>query len=114
MATVLGLLAFPALLVGAVMMILDSVLAPLFLAAVVSMGQPPTTQRGQPPVVPASVLVLRDPEVYIVALPAFGIVPTCSAPSRRHIFGYRMMVWASWRSGCLSFVVWAHHMYVSE
>ena len=52
--------------------------------------------------------------MYIVALPAFGIVSDLlSTHARRNIFGYRMMVWAILAIGCLSFVVWAHHMYVS-
>src|SRR3546814_15239535 len=50
----------------------------------------------------------------IVALPAFGIVSDLiSTHARRNIFGYRMMVWAIVIIGGLSFVVWAHHMYVS-
>jgi cytochrome c oxidase subunit I len=54
------------------------------------------------------------PEVYIVALPAFGIVSDLIAVhARRNIFGYRMMVWAIVAIGALSFIVWAHHMYVS-
>ena len=54
------------------------------------------------------------PEVYIVALPAFGIVSDLiSIHARKNIFGYRMMVWAIVIIGALSFVVWAHHMYVS-
>ena len=54
------------------------------------------------------------PEVYIVALPAFGIVSDLiSVHARRNIFGYRMMVWAIVGIGGLSFIVWAHHMYVS-
>ena len=54
------------------------------------------------------------PEVYIVALPAFGIVSDLiSVHARKAIFGYRMMVWAIVVIGALSFVVWAHHMYVS-
>ena len=54
------------------------------------------------------------PEVYIVALPAFGIVSDLiSTHARKNIFGYRMMVWAIVIIGALSFVVWAHHMYVS-
>ena len=52
--------------------------------------------------------------MYIVALPAFGLVSDLlSTHARRNIFGYRMMVWAILAIGCLSFVVWAHHMYVS-
>jgi cytochrome c oxidase subunit 1 len=54
------------------------------------------------------------PEVYIVALPAFGVVSDLlSTHARKNIFGYRMMVWAILAIACLSFVVWAHHMYVS-
>ena len=54
------------------------------------------------------------PEVYIVALPAFGIVSDLiSTHARKNIFGYRMMVWAIVAIGALSFIVWAHHMYVS-
>src|SRR6266436_6292611 len=54
------------------------------------------------------------PEVYIVAVPAFGIVSDLIAThARKNIFGYRMMVWAIVVIGALSFVVWAHHMYVS-
>ncbi|MCH8847131.1 MAG: cytochrome c oxidase subunit I [Proteobacteria bacterium] len=54
------------------------------------------------------------PEVYIVALPAFGMVSDVLAThARKNIFGYRMMVWAILAIGGLSFVVWAHHMYVS-
>jgi cytochrome c oxidase subunit 1 len=54
------------------------------------------------------------PEVYIVALPGFGIVSDLlSTHARKNIFGYRMMVWAIVAIGGLSFLVWAHHMYVS-
>ena len=49
-----------------------------------------------------------------MALPAFGIVSDLiSVHARKNIFGYRMMVWAIVIIGALSFVVWAHHMYVS-
>src|SRR3990167_5405330 len=50
----------------------------------------------------------------ILALPAFGLVSDLiSTHARKNIFGYRMMVWAIVAIGVLSFVVWAHHMYVS-
>ena len=49
-----------------------------------------------------------------MALPAFGLVSdVLSTHARKNIFGYRMMVWAIVGIGALSFVVWAHHMYVS-
>ncbi len=115
MATVLGLLAFPALFVSAIMMTLDSVLGTsFFMPALVSMGQPATYSGGSPLLFQHLFWFFGHPEVYIVALPAFGIVSDLlSTHARRHIFGYRMMVWAILAIGCLSFVVWAHHMYIS-
>ncbi|QEL56904.1 cytochrome c oxidase subunit I [Chromobacterium paludis] len=54
------------------------------------------------------------PEVYIMALPAFGIVsqviPTFA---RKPLFGYTSMVYATSSIGVLSFMVWAHHMFVT-
>jgi cytochrome c oxidase subunit 1 len=114
-ATVLALLAFPALFVGAVMMLFDRVLGTsFFMPSLVSMGEQLKYGGGSPILFQHLFWFFGHPEVYIVALPAFGIVSDLiSVHARRNIFGYRMMVWAIVAIGALSFVVWAHHMYVS-
>ncbi len=114
-ATVLGLLAFPALLVSAIMMALDKLLGTsFFMPAIVSMGEQLEYSGGSPVLFQHLFWFFGHPEVYIVALPAFGMVSDVLAiHARKNIFGYRMMVWAIVGIGVLSFVVWAHHMYVS-
>jgi cytochrome c oxidase subunit I len=114
-ATVLALLAFPALFVGAVMMLFDRLLGTsFFMPALVSMGEQLQYGGGSPILFQHLFWFFGHPEVYIVALPAFGIVSDLIAThARRNIFGYRMMVWAIVAIGALSFIVWAHHMYVS-
>ena len=114
-ATILGLLAFPALLVSAIMMLLDLTIGTsFFMPAIVSMGESLDHAGGSPILFQHLFWFFGHPEVYIVALPAFGMVSdVLSTHARKNIFGYRMMVWAIVAIGGLSFVVWAHHMYVS-
>jgi len=114
-ATVLGLLAFPALLVAAIMTLLDQLIGTsFFMPEMLSMGESNEYNGGSPILFQHLFWFFGHPEVYIVALPAFGIVSDVLAVhARKNIFGYRMMVWAIVAIGGLSFVVWAHHMYVS-
>jgi len=114
-ATILGLLAFPALLVSAIMMIFDKVIGTsFFMPAILSLGETLDHSGGSPILFQHLFWFFGHPEVYIVALPAFGMVSdVISIHARKNIFGYRMMVWAIIAIGGLSFVVWAHHMYVS-
>ncbi|MGF6220447.1 cytochrome c oxidase subunit I [Pseudomonas frederiksbergensis] len=115
MASIMALLAFPALFVSAVMMLFDKLLGTsFFMPAMISLGQQIDHQGGSPILFQHLFWFFGHPEVYIVALPAFGLVSDLiSTHARKNIFGYRMMVWAIIAIGVLSFVVWAHHMYVS-
>lgn len=114
-ATVLALLAFPALLVSAIMMSLDNLLGTsYFMPAIISLGQQLDHSGGSPILFQHLFWFFGHPEVYIVALPAFGVISELiSVHARKNIFGYRLMVWAIVVIGGLSFIVWAHHMYVS-
>ena len=54
------------------------------------------------------------PVVYIMILPAFGIISEIIPVfSRKPIFGYKAIVWASMGIAAISFIVWGHHMYVA-
>jgi len=114
-ATILGLFAFPALFVSAIMMTFDKLIGTsFFMPAIVSLGENLNTAGGSPVLFQHLFWFFGHPEVYIVALPAFGLVSdVLSCHARKNIFGYRMMVWAIVIIGALSFIVWAHHMYVS-
>ncbi|HEU0203522.1 MAG TPA: cytochrome c oxidase subunit I [Burkholderiaceae bacterium] len=114
-ATVLALLAFPALFVSGVMMLFDRTLGTsFFMPAVISMGKQLEHSGGSPILFQHLFWFFGHPEVYIVALPAFGIISDLiSTHARKNIFGYRLMVWAIIAIAVLSFVVWAHHMYIS-
>ncbi len=114
-ATVMALLAFPALFVAAVMMLFDRLLGTsFFMPALIELGEQLSYGGGSPIMFQHLFWFFGHPEVYIVALPAFGIVSDLiSTHARKNIFGYRMMVWAIVGIGALSFIVWAHHMYVS-
>ena len=54
------------------------------------------------------------PEVYVVLLPALGIVvEIITVFARKKLFGYRTVLYTTWATGMLSFVVWAHHQFIA-
>lgn len=114
-AAVLALLAFPPLFVGGVMLLLDKVAgSSFFMPTMTQLGQQLDYGGGSPLLWQHLFWYFGHPEVYIVALPAFGIISDlASTHSRKPIFGYRMMVYAILAIGIISFLVWAHHMFVS-
>ena len=114
-ATILALLAFPALFVAGIMMLLDRLIGTsFFMPEIIQGGELLSHSNGSPLLFQHLFWFFGHPEVYIVALPAFGVVSdVLSTHARKNIFGYRMMVWAIVSIGALSFIVWAHHMYVS-
>jgi len=104
-ASLLALLAFPALFVGGVMLLLDSIAGTGFFRP---------DQGGNPVLFQHIFWYFGHPEVYIVILPAMGVVSDILANfSRKPIFGYKAMVISIVAIGALSFVVWAHHMFTS-
>ena len=57
---------------------------------------------------------LAHPEVYVLILPAMGIVAEVIANNtRKPLWGYRPMVYSLFVLGFLSFIVWAHHMFLT-
>jgi cytochrome c oxidase subunit 1 len=115
LATFLGLLAFPALFVGGIMLVFDRLLETSFFMPEIFKGGEVLDYGGGSPVLFQHLFwFFGHPEVYIVALPAFGIISELiSCHARKNIFGYRMMVWALVAIAAISFIVWAHHMYVA-
>jgi cytochrome c oxidase subunit 1 len=114
-AAVLSLLAFPALFVAGIMMLLDSVAGTSFFVPTVSLfGQSLPHEGGNPILYEHIFWYFGHPEVYIVILPAMGIASdVISTYSRKPIFGYKAMVISLLMISGLSFMVWAHHMFVS-
>ncbi len=113
---VLGLLSFPVLLGAAILLIFDRTLGTSFyLHDIYISGVGAMDHSGGSPILYQHLFwFLGHPEVYIIILPAFGLVSEVMATnSRKPIFGYRAMVLSMIAIAILAFVVWAHHMYVT-
>ena len=114
---VLLLLAFPVLEAGALLQLLDRVAGTSFYIPKDMMyGSTvfPAAGGGNPILWQHLFWFLAHPEVYVLLLPAMGIVAEIIATNtRKPIFGYREIVGSLILIGVLSFVVWAHHMFLS-
>jgi cytochrome c oxidase subunit I len=111
------LLAFPPLEVAAVLQVVDRIFgSSVFLpTGLVSGGKLLDISGGGNPLLYQHLFwFLAHPEVYVLILPAFAIVSDvipCNA--RRPLWGYKAMVYSVMILGFLSFIVWAHHMYLT-
>lgn len=112
---IVGVLAFPVLLSAALLLFMDRVMGTsFFLSDIIVGGEMLDNVGGSPILYQHLFWFLGHPEVYIVLLPALGISSEIiSTNSRKPIFGYRAMIGSLLAIGFLSFIVWAHHMFVS-
>ncbi len=112
---VLGVLSFPVLLSGVLLLMFDrSMGTSFYLSEIVVGGQILDRIGGSPILFQHLFWFLGHPEVYIIILPSMGIVSeVLSVHARKPIFGYRAMVYSILAIGFLSFIVWAHHMFMS-
>jgi cytochrome c oxidase subunit 1 len=123
LVAILGLLAFPALVAGCLMLLFDRHFGTSFFlpAGLAISNAPLLTPEGAPLHQGGSPLLwqhlfwfLGHPEVYILMLPALGFTSDLiSVFARKPIFGYRTMVGAMGAIAFLSFIVWGHHMFLS-
>lgn len=112
---IIGLLSFPVLASGFFMLLFDRGLGTSFFLSDIFVGGEALDRVGGSPILYQHLFwFLGHPEVYIIILPAMGIVSEVLAVhSRKPIFGYRAMVYSIAAIAFLSFIVWAHHMFMS-
>lgn len=111
------LLAFPPLEVAGLLQLADKVMGTSFFlpTGLLSGGKVVDVAGGGSPLLWQHLFwFLGHPEVYVLILPALGIVAEIIANNtRKPLFGYRSLVYAALAVGFLSFIVWAHHMYLT-
>ncbi len=111
------LLAFPPLEVAAIMQLMDRVAGTSFYLPtdVLNNGVLMDAAGGGNPLLYQHLFwFLAHPEVYVLILPAFAIVSEIIPNNtRKPLFGYKTMVYSVMVLGFLSFIVWAHHMYMT-
>ena len=111
------LLAFPALEAAAVLQLMDRIAGTSFFlpsGLVVSGVKLANAGGGNPLLWQHLFWFLAHPEVYVLILPGMGIIAEVIANNtRKPLWGYRSMVGATVFLGFMSFVVWAHHMFMT-
>jgi cytochrome c oxidase subunit 1 len=111
------LLAFPPLEAAGIMQLMDRVAGTSFFlpTGLAVGGEIADISGGGSPLLWQHLFwFLGHPEVYVLILPAMGIVcEVISNNTRKPIWGYKSLVYASLAIGFLSFIVWAHHMYLT-
>jgi cytochrome c oxidase subunit 1 len=111
------LLAFPPLEAAGVLQLMDRVAGTSFFmpSGLVVSGEVLAVSGGGSPLLWQHLFwFLAHPEVYVLILPAMGIVGEIIANNtRKPLWGYRSMVYSVVGLGFLSFVVWAHHMFIT-
>jgi len=111
------LLAFPPLEAAGVLQLMDRVAGTSFFlpSGLVVSGQILHNAGGGNPLLWQHLFwFLAHPEVYVLILPAMGIVAEVIANNtRKPLWGYRSMVFATVFLGFMSFIVWAHHMFLT-
>ena len=112
---VLGVLSFPVLLSGAILLLFDRNLGTsFFLSDIYIAGKILPNEGGSAILFQHLFWFLGHPEVYIILLPAMGMSSEIiSVNSRKPIFGYMAMVGSLFAIAILAFLVWAHHMFVT-
>lgn len=110
-------LAFPPLEAAIIMQLMDRTASTSFFmpAGLVVNGAPLHISGGGSPLLWQHLFwFLGHPEVYVLILPAMGIVAEVIANnSRKPLWGYKSLVFAALVLGFLSFIVWAHHMWLT-
>jgi len=111
------LLAFPPLEAAGVLQLMDRLAGTSFFmpSGLVVAGKPLAVSGGGSPLLWQHLFwFLAHPEVYVLILPAMGIVAEVFATNtRKPIYGYKSMVCSVIFLGFMSFIVWAHHMFLT-
>src|ERR1700754_3849141 len=115
LTAILGVLSFPVLVAGVVLLIFDrSFGTSFYLSDIILNGKIMPFEGGSPILFQHLFWFLGHPEVYIIIMPAMGISSEIIAVnSRKPIFGYHAMVYSLIGITVLSFIVWGHHMFVT-